>query len=51
LIDRYCQLGRLLPAIAELDANDIAAIAKARLILREMSQTKSAMDRFLKRQA
>jgi hypothetical protein len=44
-------LGHLLPAIAEFDTNDIAAIAEARLILQEMSQTKSAMDSFLKRQA
>ena len=51
LIDRYCQLGRLLPAVDDIDTNDVAAIADARLILREMSQTKHAMDRLLKRQA
>jgi uncharacterized protein YqiB (DUF1249 family) len=51
LMNRYCQLGRLLPAVDDIDTNDVAAIADARLILREMSQTKHAMDRLLKRQA
>jgi hypothetical protein len=50
-MNRYCQLGRLLPAVDDIDTNDVAAIADARLILREMSQTKHAMDRLLKRQA
>jgi hypothetical protein len=51
LMNRYYQLGRLLPAVDDIDTNDVAARADARLILREMSQTKHAMDRLLKRQA
>ena len=34
LMNRYCQLGRLLPAVDDVDTNDVAAIADARLILR-----------------
>jgi len=49
LMERYCTLGRLLPAEDDIDTDDVAAIAEARLILREMSQTKSAMDALLKR--
>ena len=48
LIERYCQLGRLLPAVDNIDTDDIEAIAEARLILREMSQTKFAMDELFK---
>jgi len=49
LAERYCKLGRLLPAVEDIDTNDIAAIAEARLILWEMSKTKSAMDALLQR--
>ena len=41
LAERYCKLGRLLPAVEDIDTNDVAAIAEARLILQEMSKTKS----------
>ena len=47
LAERYCKLGRLLPSIKDIDTNDIAAITEARLILREMAETKSAMDALL----
>ena len=49
LAERYCKLGRLLPAVGDIDTNDIAAIAEASLILWEMSKTKSAMDALLQR--
>ena len=49
LAERYCKLGRLLPVVEDIDTNDIAAIAEARLILCEMSKTKSAMDALLQR--
>ena len=45
--ERYCQFGRLLPAIEDIDTDDIAAITEARLILQEMAETKSAMDALL----
>jgi hypothetical protein len=48
LVERYCQLGRLLPAVDNVDTDDIEAIAEARLILRELSQTKFAMDELFK---
>ena len=43
LIERYCALGRLLPVEDDIDfIDDVSAIAEAKLVLREMSQTKSA---------
>ena len=47
LAERYCKLGRLLPAVEDIDTNDVGAIAEARVILQEMSKTKSAMDALL----
>jgi hypothetical protein len=44
LMARYNQLGRLLPTPDDLDADDAAAVAEARLILAEMNATQAKMD-------
>jgi hypothetical protein len=49
LMGRYNQLGRLLPAPDDLDADDPAAVAEARLILAEMNATQAKMDALSKR--
>jgi hypothetical protein len=49
-MERYCALGRLLPVEDDVDfIDDVSAIAEAKLVLREMSQTKSTMDALLER--
>jgi hypothetical protein len=47
LMQRYNQLGRLLPEAADLDPADPAAITEARLVLREMEKTKCEIDKIL----
>ena len=47
LIERYCQLGRLLPAVDSIDTNDEAAIAEIRVVLAEMIKTKAEIDPLL----
>jgi hypothetical protein len=47
LVVRYNQLGHLLPAEDTLDTDDVAAVAEARVVLQEMTQVKSEIDRFL----
>jgi hypothetical protein len=47
LAERYCKLGRLLPAFNELEIDDFGAIAEAKLILQEMAETKSEIDAVL----
>ena len=42
-MERYNQLGRLLPAPGDLDTDD-TAVAEARLILAEMNATQAKMD-------
>ena len=49
LMARYNQLGRLLPAPDDLDPDDAAAVAEARLILAEMNATQAKMDALSKR--
>jgi hypothetical protein len=44
LMERYNRLGRLLPAADDLDPDDAAAVAEARLILAEMAATQAKMD-------
>jgi hypothetical protein len=44
LMERYNRLGRLLPAPDDLDADDVAAVAEARLILAEMNATQAKME-------
>jgi hypothetical protein len=45
LMERYCQLGRLLPSMDDL--TDLAACDDAELVLDEMERTKAAIDAFL----
>jgi hypothetical protein len=47
LAARYCQLGRLLPSVDDLDTDDETAIAEAQLILAEMAKVKAEMDALL----
>jgi hypothetical protein len=49
LMERYNQLGRLLPTPGDLDTDDAAAVAEARLILAEMNATQAKMDALSKR--
>jgi hypothetical protein len=49
LMERYNRLGRLLPAAGDLDTDDAAAVAEARLILAEMNATQAKMDALSKR--
>ncbi|MGA7085042.1 MAG: hypothetical protein WB005_17945 [Pseudolabrys sp.] len=41
LMERYNRLGRLLPAPDDLDTDDAAAVAEARLIIAEMNATQA----------
>jgi hypothetical protein len=43
-MERYNRLGRLLPAPDDLDTDDAAAVAEARLILAEMNATQAKME-------
>ena len=49
LMERYNQLGRLLPAPGDLDTDDAAAVAEVRLILAEMEKTQARMDALSRR--
>ncbi|UGA46136.1 hypothetical protein HU230_0008905 [Bradyrhizobium quebecense] len=48
LIERYNQLGRLLPDESTFDTDDAAAVAEARLVLGEMDQTLIAIKALLR---
>jgi hypothetical protein len=41
LMERYCQLGRLLPAIEDIDTDDDAQLAEVKTVLAEMAKTKA----------
>ena len=47
LMERYNQLGRLLPDPDNFDPADPAALTEARLVLREMETTKAELDALL----
>jgi hypothetical protein len=47
MMQRYCQLGRLLPRPGELDVADPHARAEAEVVLAEMRLVKSRIDNFL----
>jgi hypothetical protein len=49
LMERYNELGRLLPAADDLDPDDADAIAEARLIIAEMNATQAKMESLSKR--
>ena len=49
LMVRYCQLGQLLPAVDDFDLDDAAAVAEARIVLREMEQNLTAIKSLLKK--
>jgi hypothetical protein len=44
LMERYCELGRLLPTEADLNTDDAVAVAEAKVVLAEMNKTKSEME-------
>ena len=46
LMERYCQLGRLLPSQDDI-FEDIRVRAEAQIVLREMAQVKARIDAFL----
>ena len=47
LMRQFNELGLLLPAPGDLDTDDVAAIAEARLVIAEMNKTRSEMDALL----
>ena len=47
LMQRYCQLGRLLPPREDSDAKDPRARAGVEVVLREMASVKAEIDDFL----
>jgi hypothetical protein len=49
LMERYCQLGRLLPAVNDIDTDDDAELAEAKTVLAEMAKTKAQMDALLRK--
>lgn len=49
LMARYCQLGRLLPAIEDIDTDDDAQLAEVKTVLAEMAKTKTRMDALLRK--
>ena len=48
LMQRYNQLGRLLPCEHDLDTDDVAAVTEARLVLKEMETTLAGIKSFLR---
>jgi hypothetical protein len=50
LMERYCQLGRLLPAAEDIDFDDEAEIPEIKTLLAEMKKTKSELDQLLRRE-
>ena len=44
LMEPYCQLGRLLPAIEDIDTDYDAQLAEIKTVLAEMAKTKAQMD-------
>lgn len=51
LMERYCALGRLLPAAEDIDTDDDAELAEVKMVLAEMNRTKSEMDVLLETHA
>jgi hypothetical protein len=51
LIERYCQLGRLLPPADALDLADPGSRAEVEVVLREMAQVERRIDAMLGRAA
>jgi hypothetical protein len=51
LVERYCQLGRLLPAFDDIDIDDIAELAEIKTVLAEMTKTKAEIDNVLRASA
>jgi len=49
LVERYCQLGQLLPNLADIDTDDAAGLAGIKMVLAEMAKTKAQMDALLVR--
>jgi hypothetical protein len=47
LADRYCELGRLLPALADIDTDNDAELAGIKVILAEMMKAKAQIDTLL----
>jgi hypothetical protein len=47
LMQRYCQLGCLLPQAEDFDAKDPRARAGVEVVLREMASVKAEIDEFL----
>ena len=47
LAKRYNQLGCLLPAPGDLDADDVAAMVETQMVIAEMNKTKAEMDAVL----
>jgi hypothetical protein len=47
LVERYCQLGRLLPAFDDVDTDDIAELSEIKTVLAEMTKTKAEIDQML----
>ena len=51
LVKRFNRLGCLLPALGDLDCDDIEMVAECRVILAEMNATRAAMDAVLDAEA
>jgi hypothetical protein len=49
LMERYCQLGRLLPAVEDINTDDHAELAEVKTVLAEMTKTKAEMDALLRK--
>jgi hypothetical protein len=49
LVERYSQLGRLLPKVADFDAEDSHERAEVEAILREMAKVKAEIFSFMAR--
>lgn len=48
LAERYCQLGRLLPALDDIDTDDTVELAEIKTVLLEMAKTKAELDELLR---
>jgi hypothetical protein len=47
LMQRYCQLGRLLPPVDDADLQDPRSRAEIKVVIEEMDKVKAQIDDFL----
>ncbi len=49
IMRRFCQVACLLPALEDIDTNDVVQVAELRVILAELAKVRVELDERLKR--